>query len=139
MFYVSRRMGSKIGVTDTADGVEEFVSLDKLTCYLARGVQIAGVQYRSINSDPSVKPLGRESVKLLYLQSGMPVRIKIDDRSPWRQCLFVRANLNSVFLFDGTMFEFTFSFIDTRGVAVDTSRNDPIRVSELLRQVQAVS
>ena len=139
MFYVSSRNGGKIGVTDTTDGVEEFVSMDKLTCYIARGVQIAGVQYRSINSDPSVKPLGKESAKLLYLQSGMPVRIKIDSRSPWEQCLFVRANLNSVFLFDGTMFEFTFGFIDTRGIIVDTKNNDPIKVSELLRQVQAVS
>ena len=139
MFYVSSRIGGKIGVTDTLDGVEEFVNMDMLTCYIARGVQIAGVQYISINSDPSVKPLGKESAKLLYLQSGMPVRIKVDSRSPWKQCLFVRASLNSVFLFDGTLFEFSFSFIDTRGVIVDTMNNDPIRVSELLRQVQAVS
>lgn len=139
MFYVSSRRGRQVGVTDTTDNVEEFVSVDKLTCYLARGIQIAGVHYRNVNSDPDIKPLGRESVKFLYMQSGTPVRLKLDSKSPWKQCLFVRATLNSVFLFDGVMFELTYSYIDMRGISVDASKNDAIKVSELLRQVQAVS
>lgn len=45
MFYISRKLGTKYGVIDSTDGVEEFYSMKQLERFLAQGVQILGVAY----------------------------------------------------------------------------------------------
>lgn len=45
MFYISRRRGSKYGVVDTSDGVEEFYTKERLKSFYDRGINIEGVSY----------------------------------------------------------------------------------------------
>ena len=45
MFYISRRRGSKYGVVDTSDGVEEFYTKERLKSFYDRGIDIEGVSY----------------------------------------------------------------------------------------------
>ena len=137
MFYVSSLKGSKVGVTDTADGIEEFYTKDQLSCYIARGIPILGFSFKSLSGLFNVTPVCREAAKLLYLQSGMPVRLKLSSELPFKQFLFLRVDSDGVMLFDGTTSKITFRFIQLHSTVVDTQNNDAIRVSELLRMVQA--
>ena len=137
MFYVSSVCGNKFGVTDTSDGVEEFYTKNELSCFLARGYFILGVAFKNTNGDLSINVICPEAAKMLYLQSGMPVRVKLSDRLPYKQFILIRVDADGVMLFDGTVSKITFSFIKNSRILVDTKQNDAIRVAELLRLVQA--
>ena len=138
MFYVSSIMGNKVGVTDTTDRVEEFYTQDNLACFLAKGIVILGASFKNNSSGSlSINVICPEAAKLLYLQKGMPVRLKLSDNLPFKQFLILRADTEGVMLFDGTMSKLTFSFIRTNRVLVDTVSNDAIRVAELLKLVKA--
>ena len=110
MFYVSSISGSKIGVTDTADGVEEFVTKDGISCYLARGVFILGASI-SQNGSVKVAPICKEASKFLYMSSGTPVQVKLSESLPFKQFIFVRYDADGVMLYDGTVSKFTYYFI----------------------------
>lgn len=135
MFYVSSRNGRKIGITDTADGVEEMISMDKLTCYLARGMVFVGVKYKNMNSDPMVKPLGVNSVKLIRLPIGSPVRVRLKSSEDFRQCIVAGFTADGVTLYDGTMYNIKYDYIDIGGVMVDTEHNDAVMVTKLLQSM----
>ena len=136
MFYVSSMSGNKIGVTDTSDGVEEFYTRDDLGCFLARGIAILGVSFRNSNGALSISVICPEAAKILYLQSGSPVRLKLSSSLPYKQFLVIRADFEGIMLFDGSLSKITYSFISTNRVLVDTVGNDPIRVAELLQLVK---
>lgn len=136
MFYVSSMRGNRIGVTDTYDGVEEFYTRDDLGCFLARGISILGVSFKNSNGVLNVSVICPEAAKLLYLQSGSPVRLKISSSLPYKQFIVIRADFDGVMLFDGTLSKVTYSFISTNKVSVDTVNNDPIRVAELLQLIK---
>ena len=135
MFYVSSRKGKLIGITDTADGVEEMINMDKLTCYLARGVVFVGVKYKNMNSDPMVKPLGVNSVKLIKLPIGSPVRVKLKSNGDFKQYIVAGFTADGVTLYDGSMYNVKYDYIDIGGVLVDTEHNDAVAVTRLLQSM----
>ena len=112
MFYVSSRKGKLIGITDTTDGVEEM-----------------------INMDPMVKPLGVNSVKLIKLPIGSPVRVKLKSNGDFKQCIVAGFTADGVTLYDGSMYNVKYDYIDIGGVLVDTEHNDAVAVTRLLQSM----
>lgn len=140
MFYVSSTRDASIGVTDTSDGIEEFYTMDSLACFLARGIVIVGATFKNNGSGRlNINVICQSAAQLLYLRSGMPCRIKLSDNLPYKQFLFIRADVDGVMVYDGTLSKLTYSFMRTNRVMVDTIHNDAIRVAELLKMVKAVS
>lgn len=146
MFYVSRLKGKMIGVIDTDDGVEDFLTPTDVLLAEKQGNKIEGII--RVNGKVYFIPMTPITLQLSKLQRGIPVRVKLTKGLDFKQTIFMGSK------FDENRKDVIFYFFDDSGVEgsfgiscqfalnhkselqIDLNNNDPMRVTTLIKRLQ---
>lgn len=94
MFYVMSVEKDGAKVTDTADGVVEFLSKSQLLDALKQGIVIEGLRYsKGTKAGISVKAVPLSVINIMELDLGIPFMFKIGT-SEWTQAIYAGVSYN---------------------------------------------
>lgn len=154
MFYVSSKKDNLIGVTDTSDNIEEFYTLEQISTFISRGVKITGVSATSNGITAKITCIDNKFYSVIEetlfnnAVNGLPLRLKLQAKSDFKQCIFVSkeskgtsANGFSLFtynFYDGVLFSLSSKFLKEHKdeIKIDYNSNKPEEVVSLIRQLK---
>lgn len=146
MFYVSNLRGKLIGVTDTDDDVEDFLTPTDVLLAEKQVNKIEGII--RVNGKVYFIPMTPITLQLSKLQRGIPVRVKLTNGLDFKQTIFIGSK------FDESRKDIVFYFFDDSGVEgsfgvscqfalnhkselqIDLNDNDHTRVNTLIKRLK---
>lgn len=146
MFYISNIRNKTVGITDTTDNVEEFLSSNEVLLAEKQVGKIEGIL--RIKGRIYFIPLTNMTLALKQKKVGIPVRVKLTAGLDYKQTVYMGSK------FDENRKDVVFYFYDDSGVDgyfgvscnyalmhkdelfFDFENNDAVRVATLLRRIK---
>ena len=147
MYYISKLKGKLIGIIDTSDMIEDFLSPKDVLLAERQGYKIEGIVRH--NGNVYFIPITPTMLAIKSIPVGTPVRIKMTSGLDYKQTIYLGNK------FDDSRKDVVFYFFDDSGVdgyfgisckyalnnikelMYDTN-NDAVRVATLLKRIKDI-